>query len=241
MRGILPLVALALMIACHKAPSERDSPVVPRIAVDHDPSAGDVSGTVYFQGVPPQPIAIDMRSDSGCKGSNYSETRIVHEGKLQNVFVYIDGGFTFSPSLEPVVVEQQGCRYLPHVIAVEVTEPVQFLNLDPTNHNILGMPRANPRWNSSQPSAAPPEARSFAHAENMIPVKCNQHPWMKMYINVSQSPFYAVTDAKGHFAFRGVPPGTYDLVFVHESLGEQRHTITVRPHRQETVDVGFGP
>jgi Carboxypeptidase regulatory-like domain len=81
--------------------------------------------------------------------------------------------------------------------------------------------------------------RSFRDAETMIPVKCNQHPWMKMYINVSDSPFFSVTDREGHFELKSVPPGTYNLVFVHEMLGTQRHTITVGPKEQKTVDIGF--
>jgi plastocyanin len=200
---------------------------------------GVVSGTVYFSGAPPKLSPINMSSDPGCKGANSMESLVVNGGKLQNVFVYLEGGFTFSPSTEPVIVEQQGCRYVPHVIAVAVTQPVEFRNLDGTNHNIFGMPHQNDSWNVSQPSQAPPLTRVFRHAETMIPVRCNEHPWMKMYVNVSDSPFFAVTDREGHFELKGVPPGTYDLVFVHEVLGAQRHTITVSAKERKTVDIGF--
>jgi plastocyanin len=230
------------LIGCQKPlveDSGRDSVRHNAINLPDSSMSGVVSGTVYFSGAPPKVSPINMSGDPSCEGSNSVESLVVNEGKLQNVFVYLEGGFTFSPSPEPVIVQQQGCRYVPHVIAVAVTQPVEFRNLDGTNHNIFGMPHRNDSWNVSQPSHAPPLKRSFRHAETMIPVRCNEHPWMKMYINVSDSPFFAVTDREGHFELNGVPPGTYSLVFVHETLGTQRHTVTVSGKEQKTVDIGF--
>ena len=43
----------------------------------------------------------------------------------------------------------------------------------------------------------------------MIPVKCNQHPWMKMYLSVLDNPFFAVTGKDGSFEFKG--PAARDL------------------------------
>ncbi len=242
-RALLLLSSVLLFVGCQKTPTDASSQTTPTASAARpavDPSAGaTISGTVSFTGAPPRAVSIDMSADGGCRGLNSSESLVVADGHLQNVFVYLEGGFTFAPSPLPVVVEQRGCKYVPHVIAVAVTQPVEFRNTDLTNHNIHGMPKANEAWNSSQPGQAPPMSRSFAHAETMIPVKCNQHPWMKMYINVSDSPFFAVTDAQGHFEFHGVPPGTYNLVFVHESLGKQSHSITVGSTQQNTMDVSF--
>lgn len=212
----------------------------PKIAVPADPTtAAHISGTVYFKGAPPKPAAIDMSADPGCRGNNQSESLVVHDGKLQNVFVYVKGNFAFTQPRNPLAVEQRGCQYVPHVLAVAVSQPVEFRNTDPTIHNIHGMPQSNEAWNASQPPQAPPMTRRFEHAETMIPVKCNQHPWMKMYINVSDSPFLAVTDAQGHFDIDGLPPGTYDLVFVHETLGQQTHSITVGQKERKVIDGSF--
>ena len=63
----------------------------------------------------------------------------------------------------------------------------------------------------------------------MLPVKCNQHPWMKMYVNVVKNPFYAVTDKSGKYEIKGLPPGDYTIAFVHEKLGEQDQKVTVAP------------
>ena len=59
---------------------------------------------------------------------------------------------------------------------------------------------------------SPALEKKFARAEVMIPVKCNQHPWMKMYVNVVKSPFYAVTGPDGKFEIKGLPPGEYGTI-----------------------------
>ncbi len=242
LRAPLLLCLLAFCVACQKQPAETTAgnPSTSKIPLPADAAtAAQIRGTVSFQGTPPRRVPIDMSADSGCRGDNYGESLVVNDGKLQNVFVYIKGNFAFSPPASPVVVEQRGCRYVPHVVGATVSRPIEFRNADPTIHNIHGMPTANDAWNASQTAQSPPMTRTFRHAETMIPVKCNQHPWMKMYINVVDSPFFAVTDAQGRFDLSGIPPGTYDLVFVHETLGQQIHSITLAPRQQKTVDVSF--
>jgi uncharacterized protein (DUF2141 family) len=70
-------------------------------------------------------------------------------------------------------------------------------------------------------------------------VKCNQHPWMKMYVSVVKTPFYAVTDKSGKYEIKGLPPGDYTIAFVHEKLGEQDQKVTVGPKDTKTVDASF--
>ena len=72
-----------------------------------------------------------------------------------------------------------------------------------------------------------------------MPVKCNQHPWMKMYINVVKNPFFAVTGKDGKYTIKGLPPGTYTLAAVQEKLGEQTQQITVAPKDSKTADFNF--
>jgi plastocyanin len=242
LRALLLLCLLICSVACQKQPTNtaRVTPSRPTIQLPADPAAAaELSGTVSFQGAPPRRIPIDMSADAGCRGENYSESLVVNDGRLQNVFVYLKGGFAYAPPAQPVVVEQRGCRYVPHVVGVTVSQPVEYRNTDPTIHNIHGMPKDNDAWNVSQTGQSPAMTRVFHDPELMIPVKCNQHPWMHMYINVVDSPFFAVTDAQGHFELKGIPPGTYDLVFVHESMGQQVHAITLAPKQHATMDVSF--
>jgi plastocyanin len=243
----IALLGVLLLAACGKkegeqtsnAPEQKAAPAATPI----DPNTvATINGTVKFDGTAPKPAKIDMSQDPACKGTNESENLVVSGGDLANVFVYVKDGLgnrTFDVPKEAATIDQQGCRYHPHVLGVMTGQNVEIKNDDPTTHNIHPTPKDNREWNESQPPKAPPIEKSFAREEIMLPVKCNQHPWMKMYINVVKSPFYAVTDKSGKYEIKGLPPGDYTLAFVHEKLGEQTQKVTVGPKESKTVDQTF--
>jgi plastocyanin len=242
------LCALLALGACNKnteqsnnKPEEQAAPTAAATPID-PATVATVSGTVKFDGTAPKASKIDMSQDPGCKGSNEAENVVVSGGDLANVFVYVKDGLgsrTFDTPKDPVVLEQSGCKYHPHVLGVMAGQTVQIKNSDPTTHNIHPTPKDNREWNESQPPSAPAIEKNFAREEIMLPVKCNQHPWMKMYINVVKSPFFAVTDKSGKYEIKGLPPGDYTLGFVQEKLGEQTQKVTVAAKESKTVDQSF--
>jgi plastocyanin len=249
--GTLALCALLVQAACSKkeeAPASSpmaEQPAASAPATPIDPATvATISGTVKFDGAAPKASKIDMSQDPGCKGMNEAENTVVTGGDLANVFVYVKDGLgsrTFDVPKDPVVLDQQGCRYHPHVLGVMAGQTVQIKNDDPTTHNIHPTPKDNREWNESQPPSAPAIEKNFAREEIMLPVKCNQHPWMKMYINVVKNPFYAVTGKDGKYEIKGLPPGDYTIAFEHEKLGEQIQKITVAAKETKTVDQSFKP
>jgi len=244
--GTVALSALLLTAACNKKeeqPANNMSQSAAPAAAPIDPTtAATVSGTVKFDGTAPKPSKIDMSQDPACKGMNEAENVVAMGGDLANVFVYVKdglGGRTFDVPTAAVVLDQSGCKYHPHVLGVMAGQTVEIKNDDPTTHNIHPTPKDNREWNESQPPSSAPLEKNFAREEIMLPVKCNQHPWMKMYINVVKSPFYAVTDPSGKYEIKGLPPGDYTIAFVHEKLGEQDQKVTVGPKETKTVDQSF--
>lgn len=253
--GIVTSGMVAGLTGCKpKAPTQNGqetaktnaAPTPVRPIVPLDPATlGAVSGTVHFSGKPPERIRIDMSQDPVCSmmgGDNFAEQYVVHDGKLANVYVYIKDGPAAAMSAPatttaPVVLDQIGCRYVPHVIAIMRGGAVEFRNSDGTMHNIHTMPTvaANKEIDVSQGPKGAPQVREFPQPEVMMPVRCNNHPWMNAFINVSANPFFAVTDANGHFEIKGLPAGTYTLAAVHEKMGEQDMTVTVKPHVTETA------
>ncbi len=226
------------------------APATVQPAVPLDPATlGAVIGTVHFSGKAPERIRIDMSQDPVCSmmgGDNFAEQYIVHDGKLANVYVYIKDGPAAAMSAPatttaPVVLDQVGCRYVPHVIALMRGGSVEFRNSDGTMHNIHTMPTvaANKEIDVSQGPKGAPQVREFPQPEVMMPVRCNNHPWMNAFINVSATPFFAVTDANGHFEIKGLPAGTYTLGVVHEKMGEHTTTVTVKPHATETANFTY--
>jgi plastocyanin len=210
-----------------------------------DPAtAATISGTVTLDGTPPPPRPIDMSNDPGCKGQNESEQIVADGGRLANVLVYVKGGLApgaYDPPKQPVSIKQAGCRYVPHVAAVMIGQAVQFEDDDQTLHNIHPTPRNNPEWNQSQMPNTPPLEKVFAKPELMMPIKCNQHPWMHMYLSVFSHPYFAITGKDGKFTLPNLPPGTYTIAAVQEKLGEKTQTVTVGPRGSTTLNFSYQP
>jgi plastocyanin len=243
----LLLAALLLsLFGCTSKQSQEQEQAPPvlgqRKPVDSSTSA-TISGVVKFEGTPPKPQKIDMAQDPACGNQpNFDESYVINNGDLANVFVYVksapaSGGF--GVGRRDPVIEQRGCRYHPHVLGIMVGETVSIINADDTTHNIHPMPTQSKQWNESQLPKAEPIVKKFDKPEIMIPIKCNQHPWMKMYLNVADNPWFAVTDENGKFQIKDLPPGEYTLAAVHEKLGEQTMKISVGPKDSKTTDFTF--
>ncbi|MGA8937870.1 MAG: carboxypeptidase regulatory-like domain-containing protein [Acidobacteriaceae bacterium] len=237
--SLLVLATLTLS-GCKKLPHTTTSETIihshPAPAVN-PATASEISGIVLFKGTPPPRVPIDMSADPGCNQANLpnlTEQYMVNDHHLANVYVYIKSGapsYTAMPDAPPVIIDQAGCRYIPHVIAVQQGGSVSFLNSDATSHNIHTLPTqpGNASVDISEPAHSAPRTETFAVPEVMLPVRCNNHPWMSAFINVAPNPWFAVTSPDGTFHITGIPPGTYTLAAVHEKLGEQDIQITVAP------------
>jgi hypothetical protein len=213
---------------------------------------GSISGKVALNGTAPEPKKIDTSADGVCAQKNpnaVTEDVVVKDGKVANAFVYIKDGttadgkkigdFTFDTPTTAVNLDQNGCHYKPHVLGAQTNQKINITNSDPTQHNIHPTPKNNPEWNQSQGSGAPPIEKSFAKSEVLIPVKCNQHPWMKAYIGVLKHPFFAVSKEDGTFSIAGVPPGKYTVVAWHEKFGEKSMEVNVPSGGSATADYSF--
>jgi plastocyanin len=250
MRSLVPtilfalLLMLLLMLGCSKSPSGPEQPAAaPKaatISVDAA-TAGTIGGVVNLKGQPPKMKPLDMTADPGCPtGPQPAEVVVAKDGKLANVFVYVKEGLpqgNFAVPTEPVVLDQKGCRYNPHVLGIMAGQPLKITNTDTADHNIHDMPSNNPAFNESQMPTDQPVTKKFPNTEMMIPVQCNQHPWMRAYINVMPHPYYAVSAADGSFEIKNLPPGEYTIAAVHERFGEQ--TLKVKVGAKETAKAAF--
>ena len=190
-------------------------------------SEATLAGTIAFAGKVPKPRRIDTSADPICATVNPDPTTdsvVVTDRKLANVVVYVRGGslnsYSFEAPTSDITLEHKGCRYVPHVLGMQIQQTLKILNSDPTIHNTHPTPKNNVEWNQSQPPGAAIERR-FSHAEAFIPMKDNQHPWEKAYVGVFSHPFFSVSSMDGSYRISGLPPGQYTVVAWHESLGEQ--------------------
>ena len=245
MRSLVPTILFGLLVlGCSKSPSGPEQPAAApeaaTISVD-SATAGTISGVVSLKGQPPKMKQLDMTADPGCPtGPQPAEVVLAKDAKLANVFVYVKEGLpqgNFAVPAEPVVLDQKGCRYIPHVLGIMAGQPLKITNTDTADHNIHDMPSKNRAFNESQMPTDQPVIKKFANPEMMIPVQCNQHPWMRAYINVMSHPYFAVSAADGSFEIRNLPPGEYTLAAVHEKFGEQTMKVKVGP--KESAKAAF--
>ena len=210
-------------------------------------SAGSVTGTVRFDGVPPQPKTINMIDVPNC--AKMHATPVLTEavvpgdgGTLQNAVVYLEGDFSvysFPQSDEAVKVDQRGCIYTPHVAAVMTGDALEVTNADSVTHNINVISKYHQGWNETQVSGSAHLVRRFAREEIPMTVKCTMHPWMRFYVAVFDHPYFQVTGKDGKFVLRNVPPGTYTLAVWHETYGTKKQTVVIQPKLQQTVSLTF--
>ncbi len=195
-----------------------------------------------LNGAAPKMKAINMSQESACAGQHstpaLTENVITGDkGALANVIVYVSSGldgYSFTPPSSPATIEQKGCQYHPHVVALHGRPDPRGRQQRSTTHNIHPEPQANREWNESQPPGASPIDKTFARPEVAIPVKCNVHPWMKAYIGVFDNPYFQVTGKDGAFELKNLPPGTYTVVAWHEQYGASApQTVTIGPKEIE--------
>jgi plastocyanin len=186
-----------------------------------------------------------MESDPYCQGQSAQTTETVSvgtAGALQNVFVYVKDGLgnrAFPVPTTPVVLDQKGCRYVPHVLGIQVGQPFEILSSDNTLHNVHAMPESNREFNKAHQLAGIKHTHVFSTREVMVPFKCDVHKWMTAYVGVLDHPFYAVTGADGAFELKGLPPGTYTIEAWHETLGTQTQTVTLAEKQTGAVAFTF--
>ncbi len=206
-------------------------------------TAGNIAGSVVFEGTAPSMDAIDMSSESVC-AAKHASTPMIEEvvvngnGTLANVFVYVKEGLESLqfPTPGAVLLDQNGCVYLPHVLGVMAGQDITIKNSDGLLHNINASPAEQRGFNTSQPVAME-TTRAFGTAEVMVPLRCDVHCWMNAYVGVLDHPYHSVSNGSGAFSLSTLPPGDYVIEAWHERYGTQTQNVTVTTG--QTAEVTF--
>ena len=226
--------------------------VAPALAYDSVSveNPGRLTGTVEvakpFPGSLP-PLEV-FKSKAVCGDSVPDESLIVSgDGAVRYAIVSLEGITRGqAPEAEAVtVIDNVGCRFVPHVASASVGQWLLFRNSDPILHNADGRMVAvdggkvgksgKTVFNVGLPRGR--EVRRPLVEPGLIEITCDvRHTWMKAWVFVAPHPYHAVTDAEGAYEIGGVPAGRYTLRVWHERLGEQRKEVAVEAGKTTTVD-----
>jgi hypothetical protein len=149
-------------------------------------------------------------------------------------------------------IEAVDCQFKPFVTVVRNNETVSVLNMDPVMHDIQAYETSElgPRvlfnvplpMNSHHPRTAGLDAQYHKHiagepmtqtihmtkGRRVFVMQCGFHAYMESWGLAVDNPYYALTDAKGNFEIKDIPPGTYKIIVWHpqaRSIIEQEITI----------------
>ena len=241
----LPLLVLVVAFAC----SREDAGAPARGAVTPlDPATtGTITGTVLYSGAPPPEGVLRFAGDPTCAavhpGKVTAGDALVRDGRVEAAFVYIQKGLegrVFELPKQPVIIDQQGCLYVPHVVGAETGQEIQFLNSDATLHNVHLQPENSSGVNFGMAVRGARRSIRIGKSEVMVKVRCDVHPWMRAFLGVLDHPYFAVSSRDGSFRLANVPAGKYTLAVWHERFGVRSTEVVVGARGTTSADFTFG-
>ena len=200
--------------------------------------AGEVTGTARWTGPAPALVQVETDRDrSVCGTSLAEESVLVTRGGLANVVIRIEVPGLKAPP-RALLLDQQGCRYLPRVQAASPGSTLELRNGDPVLHNVHGYAGAATAFNVPMPTPGGRVPRLLARP-GVIRVACDVHAWMSASILVTETPLVVVTGSDGGFTLKEVPPGSWQAVAWHERYGEKRAVIVVPATGAVTLPLSY--
>jgi plastocyanin len=222
-------VILILLAGCGK--SDQSTSPAPHAA---PLGTATIHGQVFFDAPAPE-MKVVSPPDFWTKVTDQS-VLVNSNGTLKNVMVYLKDAPAGEGGGPPVVLDQHDAQYVPHVIVLQVGQPLMVRNSDEHMHNVHINSTVNPQQNFAMMDPGGHDPITFL-APEIFEIKCDVHPWMVCEVGVFDHPWFAVTGDDGSFVLKNVPAGTYTLVARHERYGELSQSVTVTD--KQTLETTF--
>lgn len=203
-------------------------------------NGGTITGFVKLKGEPESVAKLEITKDhSACGTSIEDESFLVKDGRIKNVVVSIEAiAEGKEPTGEQPVLNNVECRFVPHVLTMQVGTKLVIENGDPILHNTHGFYEdGSTAFNIALP-LQDQKIRKRIKKAGTISMKCDAgHTWMSAYVAAFDHPYHAVTDEGGAFTLADVPPGTYTLVFWHERLPSKKVEVVVEAGKTASIEI----
>ncbi len=188
--------------------------------------AFDLEGKIALESPLPEApwLEVPEKHQKECGARKLSpKLRLSPEGWVANAVVKLDGNFPTGRNgavRRDFLLDQIGCEFSPHLLLLPQGAALKILNSEAMLHNVRAFnERVEMLFNDAMPKKGQVLKKRFDEPGRFV-VRCGIHHWMHAILVVTEHPFYAVTDAEGHFKIEGIPDGTYPLSVWHELLGE---------------------
>jgi plastocyanin len=227
----LMLTVLAIQ-GCNQSsnPSATSAPWPP-------PYSGVIHGRVVFDGIAPEPTTIPgstAKDESLLVGPQPGLGNV-----LGNVLVFLKNPpATNCISPLPIVLDQIGMTFVPHVIGVQAGQTLRLKSSDLMMHNVHLQCAINRDQNFGFNGPGQNDIL-LTEPEPPFRAKCDVHPWMTAWIGVFSHPWFAVSAKDGSFQIEHIPPGIYTLSAWHEKLPTQEQQVTVSANAPAEVTFHF--
>ena len=185
-------------------------------------NGGSIEGVVEFAGgTVPKDKMMTLSSETKYCGKNLPEEKyLIKDRKIENVVVYlVDIKSGKAVPATPITLTNIKCAFAPHVaVGVKGGKIIQK-NDDPIFHNIHTYINGKTAFNIGLPEKGSSVTKPLLR-DGLMEVTCDSHPWMHGFVQILDHPYGAVTNAKGEFAIKDIPAGTYTVEAWHEALGK---------------------
>src|SRR5881398_1734180 len=186
---------------------------------------GTVEVTVTYNGAPVvEKLKVNKETEK-CGTEAVIEKVVVGGNKgLANAVVSVPTA-KGAPKMAKSTVDQHGCKFVPHVIAMNPGD-LELKNSDDILHNIHTYSTANPSINKAQPKFKKVMTEKLEKPE-FVKVTCDVHSWMLGWVAVVPG-VAAATDTNGVAKLENVPAGKQKIEVWHETLGKQEKEVDVK-------------
>lgn len=142
--------------------------------------------------------------------------------------VYLTGNFSKSTKLPIKTVAQKDLAFRPGLLAIEVGTKVEFPNEDDIYHNIFSYSPAKRFDLGRYPPEENPTPSVVFDKPGLVTLRCDIHEHMRGLILVLETPYFAITDSKGHFRLTNLPAGHHLLKAWVNSKTTWEHPVDLR-------------
>jgi hypothetical protein len=207
-----------------------------------------LKGRFAFDGEPPKPKPLDVNKDQSVCGKHPLVNESLEVGSdrgLANVVLFVRNRKVevhpdyAADATKPVLLDNSGCRFEPHIATVRTGQPLLVKNSDPVSHNTNADLKSNDPFNVV--IAGNSDSQQKLTSAEAVPavVSCTIHPWMKGYVLVQPHPYMVVSKKDGTFEIKNLPAGVpLEFQLWHEASSGKNGALAIEAGDVKSQDNG---